>query len=610
MILKREQVAAEDAWNVEELFQGLDQWQAGFDSVKGEETTPHWPEIAALRGTLDQGPSQMLQVLDTTMKIERKLTALYTYAHLRHDEDITHALHKEAHGHISSRYHAFLQETAWMIPELLTLPDATINEYLQSPELSEYKFFLEKLVRMKPHTLPTEQEELMAMAQKPLQSTQKAFSAMNDADFKFGEVLDASGRSHELTHGSYGVLLRDRDRVLRKNSFLRLHRQYHDYEQTLCELLNGQVQRHWFTARARNFSSSLEAALFPKNIPTTVYQSLIQAVRENIDALHEYMALRKKLLGVDTLHMYDLYVPLTKQLDITMDYPEAEQAVLDSVQPLGPTYQDALKKGLKTDRWVDRFENENKRSGAYSSGCFDSMPYILMNYKGVLRDVYTLAHEAGHSMHSLLSRTHQPYHYSDYPIFVAEVASTFNEDLLTRTLLDRVSSREEKIFLINEKIEDIRGTLFRQTMFAEFELLIHQWAEQDIPLTPGRLKEAYQKLNHQYFGPDVHIDESIQSEWSRIPHFYYNFYVYQYATGISAALALSERVSNGGPKEVEDYLTFLKGGCSRYPIDLLRDAGVDMTTPQPVEAAISKFRGLVAELRRLTVEEKAGAPSS
>ena len=609
MILKREQVQAEDAWNVADLFKDIDQWQKQFDAVKGDETSPHWPEIATLRGTLNQGPSQVLKVLETTMSIERKLSTLYTYAHLRHDEDITHAQHKEAHGRISSRYHAFLQETSWMIPELLALPDATIDECLNSPELAEYKFFLEKIVRMKPHTLPAEQEELMAMAQKPLQATQKAFSAINDADFKFGEVLDASGRSHQLTHGSYGVLLRNRDRVLRKNSFERLHRQYHDYEQTLCELLNGQIQRHWFSARARKFSSSVEAALFSKNIPTSVYHSLIQAVRDNVDALHEYMALRKKLLGVDTLHMYDLYVPLTKQFDITMDYEDAEQVVLDSVQPLGPDYQEALKKGFKTDRWVDRYENENKRSGAYSSGCFDSMPYILMNYKGVLRDVYTLAHEAGHSMHSLLSRTNQPYQYSDYPIFVAEVASTFNEDLLTRTLLERASSKEEKIFLINEKIEDIRATLFRQTMFAEFELLIHQWAEQDIPLTPGRLNEAYQKLNHQYFGSDVYIDESIQSEWSRIPHFYYNFYVYQYATGISAALALSDRVSSGGAKEVEDYLTFLRGGCSRYPIDLLRNAGVDMTTPQPVEAAISKFRSLVAELRKLTVEEEASAPS-
>ncbi|MFT5319423.1 MAG: oligoendopeptidase F, partial [Chlamydiales bacterium] len=288
------------------------------------------------------------------------------------------------------------------------------------------------------------------------------------------------------------------------------------------------------------------------------------------------------------------------EIDMKMTYEEAESVIVESVAPLGNEYQEALRKGLKDDRWVDRYENQNKRSGAYSSGCYDSMPYILMNYQGTLNDVFTLAHEAGHSMHSLLSRKHQPYHYSDYPIFVAEVASTFNEELLMQLMLKKAKSKEEKIYLINQKIEDIRATLFRQTMFAEFELWIHENAEKGIPLTPTSLKEEYRKLNEAYFGPDVVIDDEIEIEWSRIPHFYYNFYVYQYATGISAALALTDKVLNGGEKDREDYLGFLKGGYSRYPLDLLRGAGIDMASPEPVNAAIGKFESLVGELEKLT----------
>jgi oligoendopeptidase F len=301
-------------------------------------------------------------------------------------------------------------------------------------------------------------------------------------------------------------------------------------------------------------------------------------------------------MGIGQLHLYDMYVPLISAVDIRMSYKEAEEIVIESVAPLGVEYQNLLRKGFKEQRWVDRYENKNKRSGAYSSGCYDSMPYILMNYKDILKDVFTLAHEAGHSMHSLMSHQHQPYQYGDYPIFLAEVASTFNEDLLMRLLLNRAKSKEERIFLINEKIEDIRGTLFRQTMFAEFELLIHELAEKNIPLTPKLLKEEYYKLNRRYFGEHVIIDDEAAIEWARIPHFYYNFYVFQYATGISAALALSERVNAGGNKEREEYLSFLKAGCSRYPIDILKSAGVDMRSPEPVGKAITKFGALVTQL--------------
>ncbi len=603
MVRNRSEVPKEDQWCVEDLFADLGAWQKAFDEVKGLDKQPHWPEIAAYRDTLSDGATQVRDTLECILGLERRLAALHTYAHLRHDEDITHAAHKDAYVRIIGRFHDFAQETSWFEPELLGLPEELLETYVQAPELERYRFHIEKIIRMKLYTLPPEQEELMAMAAKAFQAPHRAFSAINDADFKFGKVVDKDGREYDLTHGSYGIFIRSHDRVLRANSFNRLHGQYESFQHTLCELLNGQVQRHLFDARARGFSSCVEAALYPKNVNVDVYDSLIKAVRDNMDVLHDYMGLRKELLGVDELHMHDLYVPLTSQIDLKFTYEEAEQLVIDSVAPLGNDYERFLREGLKQQRWVDRYENANKRSGAYSSGCYDSHPYILMNFKGVLRDAFTLAHEAGHSMHSLYSRRTQPFHYSSYPIFVAEVASTFNEELLMQRLLAQATTKEMRIFLINEKLEDIRTTLFRQTMFAEFERQLHRWVEMDTPLTVNLLSTEYAKLNKAYFGPEVIVDDAVKVEWARIPHFYYNFYVYQYATGISAALALVDQVTQGGVEEQAAYLKFLKGGCSAYPLDLLRAAGIDMRSPLPVERAIGRFRTLLEELKTLTRKE-------
>jgi oligoendopeptidase F len=452
------------------------------------------------------------------------------------------------------------------------------------------------MVRLRDHTLSAKEEELLALGGNALSASQKAFSALNDADLDFGTVIDSEGNEHTLTHGSYQLLLRSPDRVLRKNAFEALHQRFSNHGNTIAELLNGQVQAHLFQARAHRYPSCLDAALYPKNVDTTVYHSLIEAVQNKLPLLHKYTRLRKRVLGVKELHMYDLYCPLVPDADVKMDYTEAEQLVIDSVAPLGEEYQSLLRKGLQQEHWVDRFENKNKRSGAYSSGCYDSMPYILMNYKGLLRDTFTLAHEAGHSMHSLLSRTHQAYQYSDYPIFLAEVASTFNEELLAHHLLNKTEDPKVRAYLLNERIEDLRGTLLRQTMFAQFELAIHQKAEEGEPLTPKTLSAIYQQLSSDFFGPDVVIDDEITIEWARIPHFYYNFYVYQYATGISTALALSKLVLEGGEKEREQYLSFLKGGCSKFPLDQLRCAGVDLSTPEPVETALELFGRLVDEL--------------
>lgn len=599
MTVAREQVLQTNCWNVEALYKNFSEWEKEFNARFAEKESPRWPELQQFRGKLSEGPHTVKKCLELLFKTQRIIEKLYTYAHLRHDEEITEDAYKTAYQKMIGIYHQFAQEASWFEPELLALPDNILNEILNADEIAPFKFHLEKIVRIKDHTLTPENEMLLALSGKALQTAHKAFSAINDADFAFGAVKDKNGEDREITHANYGLYIREHDRILRENAFRSYHGKYQRYENTLAELLSGQTETHVFNARARNYSSSLEAALFPKNIDVNVYHSLIKAVNDNLGALHKYFALRKKVMKVDKLHLYDMYVPLSDDVEISMDFDKAIDIVTESVSPLGTAYQNALRSGLTKERWCDRYENRNKRSGAYSSGCYDSMPYILMNYKDKLRDVFTLAHEAGHSMHSLLSHQNQPYHYGDYPIFLAEVASTFNEDLLNRLLLQQTDKKEEKIFLINQQIEDIRATLFRQTMFAEFELKIHELAETDTPLTPTLLKKEYKELNDRYFGESTFVDEEISIEWARIPHFYYNFYVYQYATGISAALALSEQVNAGSMEEREAYLSFLKGGCSRYPIELLKIAGVDMTTPKPVEAAIKKFSNLVEELDKL-----------
>jgi oligoendopeptidase F len=376
-----------------------------------------------------------------------------------------------------------------------------------------------------------------------------------------------------------------------------LHKSYQGHANILCELLQGQVQSHLFFSKARKFSSCLEASLFPHQVDPSVYENLISSIHKNLPVMHKYIALRKKILGVSELHFYDLSIPLIDDLQISMDYTAARSAVIESVAPLGDLYQSDLKKGLLEDRWVDVYETERKRSGAYSSGCYDSMPYILMNYQGTLNDVLTLAHEAGHSMHSLLSRRHQSYVYSRYPIFVAEVASTFNEQLLLEYLKKRAKSKKELAYLINYEIEAIRTTIFRQTLFAEFELQIHRWAEQNIPLTPKLLSEYYVKLNEKYYGPSLVMDPELSIEWARIPHFYYNFYVYQYATGLSAALFLFNQVQDS-PVNLSRYLKFLSSGGSFYPLDLLKQAGVDMRSSTPIDTALSRFETLLGELEK------------
>jgi len=590
----RKDVKKENRWNLEALFPSIAAWKKELNTLTSRKEAPFFPDLLKLKGSL-KDEKKIKKALTLFFSISRKLEKLYVYAHHYHDTDTKEQKGKEIYAISSSLYHAFLTESAWLKTELLKVKKTTLHHKILAP----YRFYLDSLTRIKPHTLPLEQEELLARAGKACSTPHKAFSALSDADFSFDSVLDSKKKKHPLSHARYSLNMKNKDRTLRKNTFSTYFGKYEQYENTFSEILSGQIESHIFNAKAKKYDSSLEAALFPRNIDVEVYKNLISSVHEKISALHDYISLRKKAMKVDKLHYWDLYTPLIEPSKMHFSYEEAEDLLLDAVEPLGKDYQKLLRQGLKKDRWADRYENENKRSGAYSGGCYDSYPYILMNFNGTLRDVFTLAHEAGHSMHSLLARKKQPYQYGDYDLFVAEIASTFNEDLLMKALIKKTKSKKEKAFLLTEKLEDIRATLFRQTMFAEFELLIHTAAEQNIPLTPQFLKEEYLKLNTFYFGKELTYDPLLSIEWARIPHFYYNFYVFQYATGISAALLFSKMVREGGNKERERYLHLLQSGGSNYPLQLLEEAGVNMREKSAVNAAIDTFSYYTKELDSL-----------
>ncbi|MCP5506286.1 MAG: oligoendopeptidase F [Chlamydiales bacterium] len=599
MAKERKEIHVDDQWDVASLYPSLDDWKKEFTELtKDRNDKGCFPHLGSYQGKIGEGAEHLESLLNDTLDIERRLYKLFTYAHLRHDEDVANETYKEAYDRISLLYYDYMNETSWVQPEILQLPEDCLEKYLKDAKLSDHHIYLKKLAVLKPHTLSADKEHLMSLAGKALETSQKAFGLFNNADLKFGKIQDSKGKEVELTHGSYGLHLQSKDRTLRKNAALGLHGKFIEFENTVSELLNGQVQRHIFEARARHYGSALEAALTPHQINPAVYHNLVSTVRKNLPVLHNYVSLRKKLLGYDQLHFYDLYVSLLPEFEKHFSYAEGVQLVLDAVHPLGKEYHQILAKGLGEERWVDRYENARKRSGAYSSGCYDSIPYILLNYQGTLRDVMTLAHEAGHSVHSYYSNKHQPFQYSNYAIFVAEVASTFNEELVFRYLMEKAETPQERCYLLNQKIDDIRATLFRQTQFAEFELKIHEMGEQGIPLTAATLKQLYKKLNQDYYGKDLVIDPEIEGEFLRIPHFYSNFYVYQYATGISAAYALVEKLTKEGESALSSYLKFLSSGSSKYPVELLKIAGVNIEESGPIQTLIDRFGELVKQFER------------
>ncbi|OWK43003.1 oligoendopeptidase F [Fimbriiglobus ruber] len=589
----RAAVPVQDTWDLSSLFPSDAAWEAAF--AEWERAIDGY---ARFRGTLGDSAAALLAFLEFDLKFERVADRLSTYAFLKSTEDVADS----AYLGMKARYLGSAAKAAeagsYFRPELLAVPDARLREYLTAPELAPYKLTLERLIRFKPHTLSEKEERLLAMQIETAHTPRNVFDQLTDADLKFGTIELEPGRTIDLTHGSYMVCLEHPNRDVRKKAFHQYYAEFSDHANTLAATLAGSVKQDVFASRVRNHSSARAAAMFPDNVPASVYDNLCGAVRANLPAVHKYYQVRRRAMKLDDVHFYDVYVPILSDVQKRTTWDEGVELVIAALAPLGKEYTDTLATGLR-GRWCDRYENKGKHSGAFSSGCYDSDPYILMNYKpDVFDHVFTLAHEAGHSMHTHLSKG-QPYQYSSYTIFVAEVASTFNEQLLGRYLMARAKDDRERAYYLNREIDDIRRTIIRQTMFAEYERVTHDLAEKNAPLTLDTLRGEYRKLLDAYFGPDFALDAELSLEGLRIPHFYRAFYVYKYATGLSAAIALAERVAGGGKAELDAYLGFLKGGSSKDPLDLLRGAGVDMETPEPVNAALARFSKLVDELDAL-----------
>lgn len=596
MAKKRSELQKEQTWNIEALYPSFKAWQQDFESISND--TCLFEKIRGFKGKLSQGPKTLKELLDFTTNLERRLEKLFVYAHLKHDEDVSDPVYKEAFDTIMFFFSKYQTEISWIQPEILSLSEDIFKKYLSDNVLDLYHLHLKQILRLKQHTLSEKEEKLMALSFKSLSTARSAFGIFNNVDLKFPEIVDSNNKKHELTHSLYSLYMQSQDRTLRKNAFEAIHKGFQNFENTVCELLQGHVQTHVFNTKARGYKSCMEQSLYVNEIDPNVYLMLLKSAEENIHSLHKYIKLRKDLLGLDKIHAYDMYVPCFDKFKYSFSYEEAKNIVIEAVAPLGKEYQETLKKGLNEQRWVDPFENESKRSGAYSSGCYDGFPYILMNFQGTLSDLMTLAHEAGHSMHTHYSVKNQPYIYSQYVIFVAEVASTFNEELVFRYLLNKATSEEEKFYLIQQKIDGIRATFFRQALFAEFELELHKLGEKQQPINPTILKSLYKELNKKYHGESFEVDDFLACEFLRIPHFYSNFYVYQYSTGIAAALSLVEDVLS--KKDPKKYLNFLASGCSKDPVTLLKDAGVDMTKKHPTELLCKKFESLTGELEELS----------
>ncbi|MDA0690681.1 MAG: oligoendopeptidase F [Nitrospinae bacterium] len=595
-LVTREEISEDSTWDLSGLYSASEAWQKEFATLEIESQG-----YAAHQGKLGDSTAALKACLEFDMSMSRTLEKLYTFAHLRNDEDKTHTIHQQNFERVVRLSTQISQARSFIESEIMSIPESRINDFLQDAELEFFKLHLERMLRYRQHTLSEKEEALLASSAEIARAAREGFDMLDNADLKLGVIKNENGDEVTITHGNFQSLLQSYDRRVRREAFATHYSAYEDHQFTYASLLSSSIKKDMFYARTRKFPSVREQALFSENIPVAVYDNLIESVHKNLPALYKYFDLRKRLLNLDELHAYDCSVPLVKDIHWHMSYQDASETITKALQPLGDDYTEMVHKGLMADRWVDRYENKGKRSGAYSSGCYDSNPFILMNYReDNINSLYTLAHEAGHSMHSYYSKKNQPYLYADYTIFVAEVASTFNEALITRYLLGQEINRDMKIYLLCREIDNFRGTLYRQTMFAEFEYLIYKEAESGQPMTGEAFQNSYTDLLKLYFGENVVLDDCLSLECFRIPHFYFSFYVYKYATGISAAYALADRVFQGGASELNAYLNFLKSGGSKFPIDLLKGAGVDMTSPEPVDTALEKFSGLVDELETLT----------
>jgi oligoendopeptidase F len=592
--LQRHELSPADTWDLSLLYPTEADWEAALKTY-----ATRFPSYLDFKGTLHQSPAHLKKCLEFDRELDLIAERLGHYTSLKSSEDSSN---NENLAREARFQHVMIQAAdtaAFLTPEIQEIDQATLDAFLQDPSLSEWKTKLIKLRRYKPHILSEKEERLLALASLPLSGIQETFSQLTNVDMTFGILKDEHGAEVELSHGMFSSFLIKKDPALRRQAFHQYYQEFQDHPYTLASTLIHSIKSDVFLAKVRQHPSAREASLFSDNVPVAVYDNLIQTVRHNLDPLHEYYELRKEKLGLKQLHFYDTYVPLTAQIQLKTSFDQGCRQVLDSLSPLGQEYVDVLGQGFQS-RWVDRYETKGKRSGAFSSSSYGNPPYILMNYKeDVFSDVYTLAHEAGHSMHTWFSQREQHFQDYHYPIFLAEVASTFNEELLTHDLLEKTNDPKMRAYLINRQIDDIRATLIRQTMFAEFEKITHAMDEAGEPLTLDSLRAAYRSLLNTYHGPGMVIDDVLELECLRIPHFYSAFYVYKYATGISAALSLSQQVLRGGSPVRERYLNFLKSGGSRFPLETLQQAGVDMTSPQPVQDALKLFQQRVTQLKEL-----------
>ena len=592
-ILERSQVAEQDKWAIHDIYATDELWEE--DLKKAKELLP---TIAAFAGKLGENGQTLLDYLKLEEEIAVLADALGNYAMRRSDEDARVSKYQAMVGKVMSAYVELNAASSFATPEIMEISDETMEQfYAACPGLEKYRRYLDDIRRRRAHVLSPAEEKILAAAGEMANAPDTIYGMFNDADITFPDAVDSEGKKHPLSQGTYISYMESEDRVLRKSAFENLYRTYGAYKNTIAAVLSAQVKQLQFYAQTRKYGSSLEASLDNTNVPTAVYTNLIEAVHRNMDKMYRYVDLRKKLLGVDELHMYDIYTPLVAGVDKKSSIAEAKELVYDALAPLGEDYRAILKEGFEK-RWIDVYENAGKRSGAYSAGA-RVHPFVLLNYTGTLDSQFTLAHEMGHALHSYLSNKHQEPLDADYVIFVAEVASTFNEALLMEHLLGKTTDKKERAYLINHFLDQFRTTLYRQTMFAEFELNIGRMAQEGTSLTPDVLNAEYRRLNRLYFGEDIVLDDEIDMEWMRIPHFYYHYYVFQYATGYAAAIALSRRILKEGESAVKDYIGFLSGGCSKSPIDLLKGAGVDMSTTAPVEEALALFGELIEEMEAL-----------
>ena len=595
-IPKRSEVPEEMTWNLKDMFESDQAWMAEYEAMK------EFPaKIAAFQGTLARSAQDLLAWFRLQDEIELRLGVLMGYASCKGDEDTGNSFYQDVRGKAMNVYVSIASAAAFATPEIMAIADETLDRfYAQQPELETYRRSLYQIRRRKDHILSPAEERLLASAGEMANASENIAGVFRNADQIFPDVTDSQGNVHPLTDATFVPLLTSPDRELRRRAFETYYKQLGQYKNTIAATLDGQFKQLCFFSNARHYDSTIQASLDATEVPVPVYMNLIEAVHNNLDKMYRYVALRKKLLGVDELHFYDVYTPLLKDVDKHIPYEQAKQTVYDALAPLGDDYRTILKNGFD-HRWIDVYQNEGKRSGAYSAGTVVH-PYVLLNYTGTLDSQFTLAHEMGHALHSYLSNKHQNPIDADYVIFVAEVASTCNEALLMEYLLGKTTDKKERAYLINHFLDQFKGTLYRQTMFAEFELNIGKMAAEGQTLTADVLCAEYKRLNELYYGPDMVVDDNIAMEWARIPHFYYNYYVFQYATGYSAAIALSRRILREGAPAVKDYLGFLSGGCSKSPIDLLKGAGVDMTSPEPVNQALALFGELLDEMEELTRE--------